>query len=312
MNPETEEHCVLTVKDGMLSNQYNFSANLITSTGYLLAGSSDGFVCFRPAELVNTKSSSNVLLSAEISGEPSFAIRDKVVLPHKNNTFSIVVSRVRENLPSTCKLMYNLDDSGWKDVIDNEISFSKLSSGKHSLRVVSRNVLTKAREVERRVEIVVKTPLAFQWPFIILYLILIPTILFGIGKVISYFTDKKIEESVKTALLENEHNKFIQQVDSFLENNIENSSLKVVDLAEAACMSVSTLQRKLKQEANMTANDYIQSYRLKKAAQLLSEGDMSVADVCDQVGFGSHSYFSSCFRKQYGVNPKDYKNTDQR
>jgi YesN/AraC family two-component response regulator len=48
--------------------------------------------------------------------------------------------------------------------------------------------------------------------------------------------------------------------------------------------------------------------RLKKAAELLSEGKYRVNEVCYIVGFNNPSYFSKCFQKQFGKLPKDFSN----
>lgn len=51
----------------------------------------------------------------------------------------------------------------------------------------------------------------------------------------------------------------------------------------------------------------IQIVRLKKAAQMLSEGNMKVSEVCYTVGFSNPSYFSKCFYKQFGVSPSEIR-----
>lgn len=56
----------------------------------------------------------------------------------------------------------------------------------------------------------------------------------------------------------------------------------------------------------MTPNDYIRLERLKKAAQLLKEGECKVNEICYMVGFNTPSYFTKCFQKQYGITPKQF------
>jgi AraC-like DNA-binding protein len=46
--------------------------------------------------------------------------------------------------------------------------------------------------------------------------------------------------------------------------------------------------------------------RLKKAAQLLKEGNCKINEVCYMVGFNTPSYFAKCFQKQFGMLPKDF------
>ena len=71
-------------------------------------------------------------------------------------------------------------------------------------------------------------------------------------------------------------------------------------------LSRSAFYRKIKGLSDMSPNEYIRMLRLRKAAQLLVEGDLSVSEICYQVGFGTPSYFSKCFQKQFGVLPKEY------
>ncbi len=56
----------------------------------------------------------------------------------------------------------------------------------------------------------------------------------------------------------------------------------------------------------MSVNDFVKSIRLKKGAQLLLEKTLTINEVSFTVGFNDRKYFSREFKKQYGVNPKDY------
>ncbi|MDR3309302.1 MAG: helix-turn-helix transcriptional regulator, partial [Tannerella sp.] len=63
---------------------------------------------------------------------------------------------------------------------------------------------------------------------------------------------------------------------------------------------------KMKTLSGMTPNELIQVIRLKKAAKLLSDGELRVNEICCITGFNSPSYFAKCFRTQFGVLPKDF------
>ena len=71
-------------------------------------------------------------------------------------------------------------------------------------------------------------------------------------------------------------------------------------------MSRSSLLRKIKGVTESTPNDFIRLIRLKRAAEILKEGEYKVNEVCYLVGFSSTSYFSKVFQKQFGVLPKDF------
>ncbi|MDR0691661.1 MAG: helix-turn-helix transcriptional regulator, partial [Prevotellaceae bacterium] len=78
-------------------------------------------------------------------------------------------------------------------------------------------------------------------------------------------------------------------------------------LADELHISRSSLHRKIKGISELTPNDFIQLVRLKKAAELLQEGACRINEICFSVGFGSSSYFSKCFKKQFGTSPKEIK-----
>ena len=71
-------------------------------------------------------------------------------------------------------------------------------------------------------------------------------------------------------------------------------------------LNLSNFYRKIKGVLDLSPNEYLRLERLKKAAQLLKEGENRVNEICYMVGFNSPSYFAKCFQKQFGVLPKDF------
>ncbi|MCH7403039.1 two-component regulator propeller domain-containing protein [Belliella kenyensis] len=101
--------------------------------------------------------------------------------------------------------------------------------------------------------------------------------------------------------------KFLHEINKIIDAEISNEQFGVNELAEKVHMSQSSLLRKIKGVSKLTPNEYIRLVRLKKAAELLSSGSLSISEVCVKVGFNSPSYFSKCFQKQFGELPKDYQ-----
>jgi AraC-like DNA-binding protein len=56
-----------------------------------------------------------------------------------------------------------------------------------------------------------------------------------------------------------------------------------------------------------TAKTIIQKYRLKKASLLLKNKEGNISEIMYQVGFSNLSYFSKCFKAEYGMTPKAYQ-----
>ncbi|MCE7040103.1 hybrid sensor histidine kinase/response regulator transcription factor [Dyadobacter sp. CY312] len=98
---------------------------------------------------------------------------------------------------------------------------------------------------------------------------------------------------------------FISNLYMQLDKLIYDSNADVQILADSVNLSPRSLSRKLKALLDITPGELIRRYRLQKAAVLLSQGD-PVTQVAYQIGFESPSYFSQCFKEQYGITPSAF------
>ena len=71
-------------------------------------------------------------------------------------------------------------------------------------------------------------------------------------------------------------------------------------------MSKSSFYRKLHTLSDMTPNDYLKNYRLNRASAMLLDG-LRASEVYSEVGFSSASYFSKCFKRKFGLLPKEFQ-----
>lgn len=99
---------------------------------------------------------------------------------------------------------------------------------------------------------------------------------------------------------------FIEKVTEFVLANIENENLSVNDLAKDLNMSRFTLIRRFKKVNDSTPNVFIQKIRLEKAKEMIRNKVANVTEIAYKVGFGSTTYFSYSFKKEFGVTPKEY------
>jgi len=98
---------------------------------------------------------------------------------------------------------------------------------------------------------------------------------------------------------------FLLQLYQEMDAKLDDAALGVDYLCKTMAMSRSTLNRKLKSLLDISTNDLIRQYRLQKASSLISSG-LDISSAAYQVGFSSPSYFSQCFKEQYGITPSDY------
>lgn len=99
---------------------------------------------------------------------------------------------------------------------------------------------------------------------------------------------------------------FLQKLDTLIQENMKSDRLDINFLAEQLFMSNSTLYRKMKSLTGLSTKEYISRMRMRKAEELLLEGQLSVGEIAEEVGLDNIVYFRQCFKKEFGVSPSDY------
>lgn len=100
--------------------------------------------------------------------------------------------------------------------------------------------------------------------------------------------------------------KFLQKVKAIVENHLDDISFGVEKMTEEINLSRAPLSRKLKALTGLSPNEFIKDLRLKTAASLIQSKSDTITQICYQVGFKDQSYFTKCFKKQFGVSPSEY------
>ncbi len=99
---------------------------------------------------------------------------------------------------------------------------------------------------------------------------------------------------------------FLNQITGLLEKNLDNSDFDIDSFCRNLGVSSSYLYRKIKNITGLSPNEFIRTYRLRKAAVLFRESKMNVSEIAYHVGFNDPLYFSKCFKKQFGISPSMY------
>lgn len=99
---------------------------------------------------------------------------------------------------------------------------------------------------------------------------------------------------------------FLEAVKETITENLDNSGFNVESLCASQNMSRSSFYNKLKALTDQAPADYIRLIRLKRAAQLLSEGQYNISEISDMTGFNDVKYFREVFKKYYKISPSGY------
>ncbi len=100
---------------------------------------------------------------------------------------------------------------------------------------------------------------------------------------------------------------FMKKADTIIERNLLNPEFNVDEFAAEMNLGRTIFYSKVKTITGQTPNEYIQTFRLKKAADMLAnDPTKNISEVAYDTGFNSPRYFAMAFKKHFGVNPSQY------
>ena len=123
-----------------------------------------------------------------------------------------------------------------------------------------------------------------------------------------YQGSKEAEKEISEAHLEDRDKQFLKQLQAIIQKNLSDSEFGVEDMGQQIGLSRVQLYRKVKAMTGSSVVDLLRKARLAKARRLLETRSMSVSEVAYEVGFSAPSYFTKCFKDEYGMLPGDVGN----
>ena len=99
---------------------------------------------------------------------------------------------------------------------------------------------------------------------------------------------------------------FLQQAIDYVIQNLQDPQLGVDSLAALFNLSRKQVYRKLKALTGKSAVDFIRMVRLKEALKLMDTHRYTLSEIAFETGFNSASYFTRCFKDQFGKAPSEY------
>ncbi|MHA4806880.1 hybrid sensor histidine kinase/response regulator transcription factor [Flavitalea flava] len=119
------------------------------------------------------------------------------------------------------------------------------------------------------------------------------------------FTNDYLSEA--TELVSSEKDKdFLQQLSDLIEEHMSDPALDAEFLCDKLYISRTKLYQKIKSIADQSVAEFIRTFRLKKAVQIMTHEDIAMNDVADRIGMQSASNFSRTFKKEFGKSPLQF------
>jgi signal transduction histidine kinase/ligand-binding sensor domain-containing protein/DNA-binding response OmpR family regulator len=118
--------------------------------------------------------------------------------------------------------------------------------------------------------------------------------------------DSKTDTPQPVLITSNADKRFLSRMDSYIEEHFDDANFNVDQLASLMCMGRTTFYGKAKELLGISPRRYLINQRLKKAADLLQNGTLSISEVSYKTGFSSPQYFNRCFKEHFGISPSQY------
>lgn len=321
---------------GLIADTYNEDAILYTSDGRIFLGSQRGLAELRIKNTKNDKYELPHITSIDINDVPHYGdmTEEWQLAHHQNNLCFNFSSFAYKNLSSVI-YSYRLDgvDRDWRPATrESRALYTDLRPGRYCFHVRYR--LSGGQWSQESVcQVCIAQPWWWTWWARLFYLLIITLFIwyewhqYQQRLSLHRQLDRRLTALYAAPLPDKErteenrsHNgtlqkaeqpteatqnkEFIYQLDHLILSNLLKSDLDMNFIAQEMCMSYSTLNRRIKTLTGMTANEYVRKHRLAKAMQLLRDGH-NASEVSMQCGFNSPSYFTRCFKAEYGILPSE-------
>ena len=103
---------------------------------------------------------------------------------------------------------------------------------------------------------------------------------------------------------------YIREATSFIEQNFQND-ISVEDIAAFCNLNRSYFGKIFRDAVGKSPQEFLISYRMTKAAELLKLTELTIKDIGNAVGYPSQLHFSRAFKKTYGISPREWRSENK-
>ena len=332
LNPADNHVTRFYSEDGLPGNALGLYAHCYdASEDIMYFGGVDGLFAFCPSSLVNRKESHNPTVNSLLVNGVEYDItnRNKIRLRHFQNSLTLSFSVPNHSSWKKNVFYYRLIGSHdyWATAtFSPSVVYSNLRPGKYCFELISENSEGKMCALPYRIDIQICAAWYKSIVAIMMYIVLIIlAIIFGIVKTIKIVEERNSREIERIRNLSQgeierqralrfaqdgitpEDAELLTKAVAIIEKYLSDEGFGVEQMASELCMSRSNLYLKIRSITGKSPLDLIRRIRMEKACQLLRNSELSVATISSMVGFSSPSYFTSCFKKQFGILPGKFK-----
>ncbi len=243
-----------------------------------------------------------------------------VTLPSKRSTLTLKVNALNYAVQSRVRFRYMLEghDDDWTSCgSDNSFMLSELPSGVNTL--VVRAYLTDNPEKWEELRITVNVPRAW-WATWWLWLIVAVLVAAGVLAFLKLRATRRttsplsgdtrktiIIEPAKIDIEDDEDEKFVTNLLTWMEENYSNPEMKIDHMVAASGLGRTSFYNKLKTLANTSPVEFVIDFRMKKAKMFIESTGKTIAEIAYLTGYIDPHYFTRAFKTRYGETPTQYR-----
>ena len=309
--------------DGMPDIKMEEASALCCTNGQLWMGCKQGILTFSPESVQTSKADYRTfIIDLMTDNQPYFSDRSlaytsKVELEHSQNAFTIEFAALNYQNHGNMSYRYRLEgfDRDWRYSGSLHIaSYNEVPAGNYTFIVETIDDANPTLHSTAQIDIRILPPWWATWWAYLIYLCVAVLIAWLVIRTILQMNRMRNEIYISQRLAKltskpDEGDEFIDRLHRIIRANIANTEFNVDAIAAEMGMSRSAFFKKVKSQTGFAPIDLIKEFRLSHAAELLQTRNYSIAEVAFRSGFADSSYFGKCFRKRYGLSPREYLNS---
>ncbi len=295
-----------------------------TSGGTLLFGGTDGFIMFSPSDVrMNEQLARPFFTGLKVNNMPvELDAGTKLELSHTESNLEIAFSSNSYLYSEKNRFAYRIVGGAselWSFLPPGQkvVQLFGIPPGKYrfELKAANNDGLwgTRIESLDFRIH---PSPFFTWWAYIIYSL--------GISSIVLLFLfikkkldftqielkelyDKKYIAGPSNIEVSSADDEIMKRAMTLVEQNMDNSAYDVDAFVADMGVGRTSLYGKISNMTGMSIKEFILDLRLKRASALLKESELTVSEISYMTGFNNPKYFSTCFKKHFGITPTDYR-----
>ena len=308
--------------DGLPDVQMEETAATCCRDGRLWIGSKQGILTFSPKQLQTSKSSYRTFILEVVAdnqpyhGTTATPYAKDIVLNHDQNAFTIEFAALNYQNHGSVSYRYRLEgfDRDWRYSGTHRVaSYNEVPSGNYTFVVETLDDANPTLRSSARLDIRILPPWWATWWAYLIYIGIAALIAWLVIRTILQMNRMRNEIYISQRLAKlttkpDDGDEFIDRLHRIIRENIANSEFNIDAIASEMGLSRSAFYKKVKGQTGFAPVDLIKEFRLSHAAELLQTTNLTITEVAWRSGFKDAGYFGKCFRKRYGMSPREFIN----